>query len=122
MHRLAITADQIMPFGQRLPILTEHISTGRWKPRIIVDCLACQPDAIRHMHPALAIIGAAAAIQIEQFASDVGGIDAAGILILHLVQAAFAAAIAKRFPFIPGKRFDWPFPEGGIAQLSAPIW
>lgn len=54
------------------------------------------------MHPAMTIIGATAAIEVEQFASNIGGIDAAGILILHLVQAAFAAAVTKRFPFIPG--------------------
>jgi hypothetical protein len=37
-------------------------------------------------------------LQVKQFAGDIGGIDAAGIFVLHLVEATFAAPVAQGFP------------------------
>src|SRR3546814_16835690 len=44
------------------------------------------------------VIAAARGFQVEQVAGDVGRIDAARVLILQLVQTAFAAAVAQRLP------------------------
>lgn len=74
------------------------------------------------MHPAVPIVSTAAAIQIEKLARDIGRIDAACILILDLVQAAFAATVAQSLPLIAGERFDWLLPERDLTQFSAPTW
>jgi hypothetical protein len=39
-----------------------------------------------------------ASLQVKQFASDIGGVNAAGIFVLHLVEATFAASVAQGFP------------------------
>jgi hypothetical protein len=46
------------------------------------------------MHSPVPVVGALAAVQIEQFARDICRVDAAGIFIFNLVQAAFTAAVA----------------------------
>src|SRR3546814_16282094 len=44
------------------------------------------------------VIAAARGFQVEQVAGDGGRIDAARVLILQLVQTAFAAAVSQRLP------------------------
>ncbi len=48
------------------------------------------------------VVGAAAALAVEQLAADVGVIGAVGALLLQLVQAAAAAAVAQALPLRPG--------------------
>ena len=85
MHSLPVAADQIVPWRQRVAIGAQDIGAGSGQPRIIVDGAPRQPDAIGHMQPPVPVIGAAAAVQVKQFARDIGGIDSARIFILHLV-------------------------------------
>jgi site-specific recombinase XerD len=54
-----------------------------------------QPHAIRHLAAAVLVIGAARAAQVQQLAGDIGHVDVAGVLILHLVEAALAATVAQ---------------------------
>jgi site-specific recombinase XerD len=71
-----------------------------------------QPHAIRHLAAAVLVIGAARAAQVQQLAGDIGHVDVAGVLILHLVEAALAATVAQRFPFLAlqrGKRRSQKF-------------
>ena len=48
---------------------------------------------------------------VEQAAGDVGRVECAGLVVLELVQAAFAAAVAQRLPFLAVERRDRLFPE-----------
>lgn len=72
------------------------------------------------MHPPVPVIGAATAFEIEKFAGNIGRVNAAGILILYLVQAAFPAPVAQRLPLLSIEGLYRLFPEGGRAQLSEP--
>ncbi len=57
------------------------------------------------------VIAALRGFGVEQFAGDVGGIDAAGVFVLHLVQTAFATAIAQSLPLATVERFNRLFPK-----------
>ena len=70
-----------------------------------------QPNAVGHKAPPLAIIAALPAMPVEQAAGDIGRIDVPRILILRLVQAAFAASVAQRFPLRAIKLVEGLFPE-----------
>lgn len=48
---------------------------------------------------------------VEQATGDIGRIEIAGIGILDLVQAAFAAPVAQRLPLRPVKRGERLLPE-----------
>ena len=77
------------------------------------------------------VVAAAAEPGVEQPAADARPVDLAGILVLELGHAAFAAAVAERFPlgrahrlerlgfpegFVHGERFD---PDGAAGQAHA---
>src|SRR5690606_5020583 len=70
------------------------------------------------------IVAAAATLRVEQPAGDAGPVDFAGILVLQLGQAAFAAAVAKRFPFGRAHRLErlgfpeWLTHRGHVARAS----
>ena len=121
MDGIAAAANQIMPIGQWLARIAQNIGAGRWQPEIIADFAPRQPDAIGDIHPAGLVIRTLAAFQVEQLARDIGGIDAARVLILHLMQAAFAAAIAQGLPLRTVELVQRTFPEWRFAQFSAPI-
>ena len=55
-------------------------------------------------------------LQIEQLAGDIGHVDLAVILVFGLQQAAFAAAVAQRFPLPAIKRFERRFPERPVGS------
>src|SRR5690606_26366368 len=63
---------------------------------------------------AMLVIAAARGRKVEQAARDIGRIDAAGVLILQLVQAAFAAAVAQGFPLPGVEAGERRFPEGAL--------
>ena len=66
---------------------------------------------------AVAVILALRGAPVEQAAGDVGRIELAGLLILELVQAAFAAAVAQRLPLAAvelGERLRFPEPVGSF--------
>src|SRR3546814_13572487 len=75
------------------------------------------------------VVGAAAGVPVEQLARDAGLVDLARILELDLQQAAFAAAVAERFPLRPGHLGErLAPPEGGdglrlrrAASTGAPL-
>lgn len=58
------------------------------------------------------VIAAEAGLAIEQAAGDVGRVEIAGIFVLDLVQAAFAAAVAQRFPLRAVEGGERLLPEG----------
>ncbi len=115
---------------QRLSGITQHISAGRRQPKIVSDLALRQPQAIGHIGAAVLIIAAKRSGDIQQFARDIGGIYAPGILILNLVKTAFAAAITQRLPLAPVQRFQRRFPKLGrglgrelvcVSQLPDPF-
>src|SRR3546814_2359495 len=57
-----------------------------------------QGQAIGDVAAPVLVIAAARRRQVEQAARDIGRIDAPRVLVLQLVQAAFAAAVAQRLP------------------------
>jgi hypothetical protein len=63
------------------------------------------------MEFAMPIIAALRALEIEQFAGDIGHIYLAVILVFGFQQTAFAATIAQGFPLAPIQRFKRLFPE-----------
>jgi hypothetical protein len=46
----------------------------------------------------MGIVGALAAVLVEQMTGDIGVVDGAGVLVLVLGNAALGAAIAERLP------------------------
>ena len=111
MHRFRISADQIMPVGKRLSFGPQAIGAGRWKPGELRHVAPREPDAIGHESTAFAIVRAPPALPVEQPAGDVGRMDRARIRILRLVQAAFAAAVAKRLPLCTVQLGERTLPE-----------
>lgn len=59
-----------------------------------------QPDAVRHDRAAVFIIAAAAGLAIKQTAANAGPVNIAGVIILQLGQATFAATVTQGFPFL----------------------
>src|SRR5690606_11896686 len=112
--------DEVMPCGQRLTLTPQAIGAGAGEPAYRLHLLRCQAHAIRNEAAAILVAGALPAVPIEQAAGDIGGIDAAGILILRLVQAAFAASVAQRFPLRAVELIEGFFPE--IQCLTSPIF
>src|SRR3989442_1704809 len=111
VHRLGIAADQIMPVGQRLALGAQPIGAGSGQPGQGSDIGHAESDAVRDQRLPMLIVGAAAAVPVEQATGDIGGMKFAAQLILHLMHAAFAAAIAQGLPFAAVQRLERLFPE-----------
>ena len=94
VDRFAAPADQIMPIMQGQAIGAQPIGAALGEPVHRGSQTRSEAKTIRHKFPAVLVVTASAALDIQQFAGDVSRIDRAAILILHLVQAALAAAIA----------------------------
>src|SRR3546814_4215983 len=92
MHRLPITANEVMPFRQRLVRSTQLVSAAFGQPFNVVQQPQGQPKTVRNKRLPAAIIHALRAMPVKQFAGHVGGINPTAVLILYLVQAAFAAS------------------------------
>jgi len=114
VHRLAITADEIMPVGQRFALGAQAIGAALRQPLEVVDLCLGQCQAVGNMAAAVLVIAAARSGKVEQAARDIGGIDAARILILQLVQAAFAAAVAQSLPLPGVEAGERRFPKGAL--------
>src|SRR3546814_16501677 len=67
------------------------------------------------------VIAAARGFQVEQVAGDVGRIDAARVLILQLVQTAFAAAVAQRLPLSGIEGRQRRLPQGARGRYFTPF-
>lgn len=116
MDFLAITATQIMPIGQWLTLRTQAIGAGQRQPWQIVHHGRRQVQTIRHQSLAVPIVPALRRRRIEQFAGDIGRIDAPGIFVFHLVQATFAAAIAQGLPLRGVEAGQRRFPKGDVGH------
>ena len=114
MNRIAVTAHQIMPVGQRKTGIAKHISTGRWQPFEIAYFAARKPKAIRYKRPPVPVITTLRGLRVQQLTSDIGRVNTTSVLVLNLMQAAFAAAIAQRLPLRAVKRFQRGFPIWSI--------
>src|SRR5690349_4007327 len=100
-----------MPLRQGAALSAKAISASERQPGNVPHIVARQSHAVWHETAAMLIVGALRALPVEQAAGDIGGIDAAGVGVLDLVQAAFAATVAQGFPLAAIKRFERRFPE-----------
>lgn len=112
MHGLAIPAHQIMPVGKRFIVRAEAIGAGTRQPGDLLDIAGGEPDAFGDIGAAMLVVAAEAGLTIEQATGNIGRIEIAGVLILDLVQAAFAAAVAQRFPLRAVEGRERLLPEG----------
>lgn len=87
-----------MPVVEVSPFGDEAIGAGGRQPLKGPHFARRQANAFRHHLGTMGIITATAALAVEQRAADVRIDDAAGILILELVEAAAGAAIAQALP------------------------
>src|SRR3546814_20043781 len=118
-----------MPVGQRPPLLAQAVGAALRQPFDIGDLALGQRQTVGDVAAAVLVIAAARGRKVEQPARDIGGIDAPGILILQLVQAAFAAPVAQRLPLprvqagerglTKGPRASFPPFASSAAHLSA---
>src|SRR3546814_2477541 len=70
---------------------TQLVSAAFGQPFNVVQQPQGQPKTVRNKRLPAAIIHALRAMPVKQFAGHVGGINPTAVLILYLVQAAFAA-------------------------------
>jgi hypothetical protein len=98
VHAVPVARDQRMPRIEVLPFGNEAIGAGAGQPCDGAHVLRRQPHAVGHDRKPIRIVLAAAPLRVEQSAADAGEVDLAGVLVLELGQAAFAAAVAERFP------------------------
>src|SRR5262245_63590563 len=114
-----------MPPVEIAAFADEAVGAGRGQPAEFADIVGREPHAIVDLRTAIGIVMAAASLLVEQPAADVGVVDAAGVLVLELVETAAAAAVAQALPLVRrhlGQRLAPP--EGAIrhgAFLSVPI-
>ena len=92
---------------------------GASSPEHALDRVAVDHDAAGDQLPAQRIVAAAAGAEIEQTAGDRGIVDDPGLLVLEPIPAAFAAAVAERFPFVAGWLLERKAPPEIGAQAGA---
>ena len=100
MDLLAVATDQVVPGGQVLALADQAVTTGTGQPGELVGLARGELDAIRHLGEAVGVIAALAGLQVQQLARDARVIDAVVVFVLKLLQAAQAAAVAQRLPFL----------------------
>src|SRR5688500_15212756 len=98
VNTLAVAADEIMPFAQRLVRRPRPVPASLRERVEPVEIGGVEADAVADSLHAVGIIEAEAVPAVEQLASDVGRVEQAGLLVLKLVQAATPAAVAQRLP------------------------
>jgi hypothetical protein len=100
VHRIAITAHQVMPQGQVLAFTDQSIAAGRRQPAEFFGLARRELDAVRHKVTTVRVVGALAGFQVQQFAGDARVIDRVVLFIFELLQAAQTAPVAQRFPLL----------------------
>jgi hypothetical protein len=83
-----------------------------------------QLKAVANPAPPVGIIGAAAGLDIEQSAGDVGEIDAAGVFVFEFDEASAATTVAEAFPLRRCQVFERLLPIGVRLRhpLAATLW
>ncbi|EOQ80274.1 hypothetical protein K652_12161 [Pseudomonas aeruginosa VRFPA02] len=113
MDPLRVAADQMVPERQVLAFGNQAIAAGRRQPLELVGLRRGELDTVGDETDALGVVGAAAALQVEQLAGDTRVVDAAVVLVLELLQAAQAATVAQRLPLVLVELGEGlAFPEG----------
>ena len=100
-----------MPAGQVETVGETPVRTAARQPFVSVFFVRRQYQAVRDLLRTIRIIRAAAGIDIEQAAGNVGIEDVITVLILHLVHATKPTAVAQRLPLVGrhlGQRFAFP--------------
>ncbi len=110
-----------MPPRKIAPFRDQPVGAGRGQPAERLDLFRGQSDAIPHPAAAVRIIGAPAAIHIEQLASDIGEIYLPIVLVFELDKAAAAASVAETFPLAGSELLKFLLPPKGEpgAKLGA---
>ena len=99
--RNAAAADALA-FRLRAPFKQSPVSTGFGHPFDFIDIIGGEFQAFGNQSAAFAVTGAFAGLLIHILADDVGIKNFFGFIVLNFNQAAFAAVVADRFPFILG--------------------
>jgi len=123
VHGLGASRYKPVPPVEIMALGDKPVGAGFRQPGDGAHILWRQADAVGHPRQAVGIVGAAAVLGVEQPAADACPEDLARILVLELRQAAFAAAVAKRFPFGRGhrlKRLGFPEWRGHFGGFGPP--
>ena len=109
----AIAGNERMPVVQFAPFVQQPIAAGFGEPiQVILQCFRCQNDALWHKLMPDWILRAKACVVVEQAAGDTSHCDFSGVFVFEFVEAAFAAAVAHRFPLGLVHLFEFlGFPE-----------
>src|SRR5690348_1970741 len=117
VHTVGIAGEQRMPPVEVAALREEAIGAGRRQPTKLADVFRLQADAVVDLVRAALIVAAAAALAVEQTATDIGEVDSAALLLFKLDEAAASAAVAQALPFGLGHLDQaLALPEGGIGR------
>src|SRR5215475_3005405 len=94
VHALGRAGDQRMPPIKVAALRQQTICTSWRQPGDLADIVRREAYAIGDFGAAVLVIAAAAGLGVEETAADIGVIDAAGVLVLQLVEAAAPAPVA----------------------------
>ena len=98
MHGLRVSGYQRVPI-EKIPSLgNQPVSAGVRKPAKRWHDVGRQLHAVVHIALPVCVILAAACFEIEKSAGDIRHRDVAVVFVFELMQTAFAAAVAQRFP------------------------
>src|SRR6056297_3763690 len=116
MYALRIAGNQRMPVIERLALVKQLIGAGFGQPvGVALNRVGFERDAFRYELLADGILRAAAGGIVEQATGDSGQLHLASLVILQLVEAAFATAVAERPPFL----LRHPVEAGGLPEARA---
>ena len=104
MNGVSIPTDQIMPWRQRLSGCAQDIRASGRKPIHGFKLCRGEPYTFGNMGVPMPIITAACRGSIQQSAGNICWMKIPGVFVFKLMQAALAAAIAKRLPLGTIKR------------------
>ena len=117
VHSRRVAGDERVPPEQVPPLCHEPVGAARRQPVDLGQRRGRERNAVRHLVAAPFVIAAAAGLQVEEAAGDVGEGKLVGVLVAQLVQAAPAAAVTQRFPLVAAssRRAIW-------ISRTAPGW
>ncbi len=108
-----------MPPRQRLALCPQPIGAGRRQPMKRCREVRREFETIADLAAPMGVIGAAARVDVEQPAGDVGEIDAASVFIFEFDETTAAAAVTEAFPLRRGQVFERLLPIG--VRLRHPL-